>query len=213
MTLPRIAFFPQALLPLNIFEPRYRLMLREVLAGNRLMAVAGLDPARAGRSGEFEPPHRVAGVGLVRASQKRVDGTSEVLLQGLCRVEIAGILADQPFRRIRVRPLASEAGAPEAENSRLREEVVELLGQRLKLAPDEHSDLTTFLSTIEDPDTFVDIAAFNLCASAPLKQKLLETLDVHRRLEILGRRLRAEINALKLRDLLRARLDDRVGDN
>src|ERR1043166_5159592 len=46
MTLPNTAFFPQALMPLHIFEPRYRHMLRDVLASNRVFAIAGLDQAR-----------------------------------------------------------------------------------------------------------------------------------------------------------------------
>ena len=41
MTLRNVALFPQALLPLHIFEPRYRLMLRDVLRSDRLFAVAG----------------------------------------------------------------------------------------------------------------------------------------------------------------------------
>src|SRR4051812_33779518 len=38
MTLPNVVFFPQALLPLHIFEQRYREMLRDVLGSNRLFA-------------------------------------------------------------------------------------------------------------------------------------------------------------------------------
>jgi hypothetical protein len=71
MTLPNLAFFPQALLPLHIFEPRYRQMLRDVLATNRLFAVAGIDAKRLADPDTFEPPHRVATVGIVRACQKR----------------------------------------------------------------------------------------------------------------------------------------------
>ena len=59
MTLPATALFPQALMPLHIFEPRYREMLRDVLASNRLFAVAGLDAARASEPEAEEPPHRV----------------------------------------------------------------------------------------------------------------------------------------------------------
>src|SRR4051812_30825671 len=91
MTLPNIAFFPQALMPLYIFEPRYRRMLRDVLASNRLFAVAGLDPVRVSDPTQFEPPYRVASVGIVRACQKSEDGTSKLLLQGICRVEIVSI--------------------------------------------------------------------------------------------------------------------------
>src|ERR1700744_4463519 len=85
MTLPEVAFFPQALLPLHIFEPRYREMLAEVLATNRLMAVVGLD-VRPGRSPEA--PYPVAGVGIIRACQGNDDGTSNLLLQGLCRAAV-----------------------------------------------------------------------------------------------------------------------------
>ena len=62
MTLPNVAFFPQALMPLHIFEPRYRHMLRDVLASNRIFAIAGLDLGQLGQSENPEPQHRIAGL-------------------------------------------------------------------------------------------------------------------------------------------------------
>jgi ATP-dependent Lon protease len=53
-------------------------MLRDVLATNRLFAVAGVDPRQCGVPGQIDPPHRVATVGIVRACQKTDDGTSNV---------------------------------------------------------------------------------------------------------------------------------------
>jgi Lon protease-like protein len=111
MTLPNLAFFPQALLPLHIFEPRYRRMLTDVLETNRIFAVACLDTGAAAASLSSEPPHRVACIGLVRACQKNDNGTSNLLLQGLCRVSIEAIVSEEPYRRIRIRALASEPGA------------------------------------------------------------------------------------------------------
>ncbi len=214
MTLPNTAFFPQALMPLHIFEPRYRAMLRDVLASNRLFAVAGLDVVATRDPERFEPPHRVATVGIIRACQKHTNGTSNLLLQGLCRVEIVKILRDDPYRRIRIRALSSEAGATEEENQTLRRELARLLRLKLKLAPEGSKEMTSFLKTVDDPEAFVDIAAFSLCEDAALKQKLLETLDVHRRLGLFGQRLREEIEALKIRRKLQGRLpDDRISDN
>lgn len=214
MTLPNTAFFPQALMPLHIFEPRYRQMLRDVLATNRLFAVAGLDPSRLAETGQFEPPHRVASVGIVRACQANENGTSNLLLQGLCRVEIVEILADEPYRRIRIRALASQPGASAEENQALRRELARLLNLKRKLEAQGSGEMTAFLRTVEDPEAFVDIAAFSLCDDALLKQRLLETLDVHRRLELFGRELRAEIGRLKLRQKLQGPLpDDRISSN
>ena len=74
MTLPNTAFFPQALMPLHIFEPRYREMLRDSLATNRLFAVAGLNLRQVNDPDNFEPPHRIASVGIIRACQKNDNG-------------------------------------------------------------------------------------------------------------------------------------------
>lgn len=214
MTLPGTVFFPQALMPLHIFEPRYRQMLRDVLASNRLFAVAGLDLEHLNDPAQFEPPHRVASLGIVRACQKNENGTSNLLLQGLCRVEITKIVRDEPYRRIQIRALTSEAGAPPAANVALRQELSRLLNLKLKLAASGSREMTAFLKTIEDPEAFVDIAAFSLCEDALLKQKLLETLDVHRRLELFGNQLRSEIESLKLRRKLQGRLpDERISEN
>lgn len=214
MTLPDTAFFPQALMPLHIFEPRYREMLRDVLASNRLFAVAGLDMDRATDPGHFEPPHRIASVGIVRACQKNENGTSNLLLQGLCRVEIVRIVCDEPYRKIEIRALSSEAGGSADENQALRRELTRLLNLKSRLAATGGNELTAFLKTVEDPEAFVDIAAFSLCESTALKQRLLETLDVHRRLELFGAQLRNEIESLKLRRTLQGRLpDERISEN
>lgn len=214
MTLPNTAFFPQALMPLHIFEPRYRQMLRDALASNRLFAVAGMNIARINEPGNFEPPYRIASVGIIRACQKNDNGTSNLLLQGLCRVEIVRIVCDEPYRRIQIRALTSEAGASAEENEALRRELSRLLNVRRRLAAAGSGEMTAFLKTVEDPEAFVDIAAFSLCDDTGLKQKLLETLDVHRRLELFGAQLRAEIEGLKLRRRLQGRLpDERISEN
>ncbi|MEO5960392.1 MAG: LON peptidase substrate-binding domain-containing protein [Opitutaceae bacterium] len=216
MTLPNTAFFPQALMPLHIFEPRYRQMLRDVLSSDRLFAVAGLDQCQLQAPGlsVFEPPHRIATVGIVRACQKNDDGTSNLLLQGICRVEITTISRDEPYRRIKVRALTSQPGATLEQNRHLRGELARLLSLKSKLAAGGGAEITAFLKTVEDPETFVDIAAFSLCDDALLKQRLLETLNVHQRLELFGSRVRSEIEDIKLRRKLQGSLsEDKISHN
>lgn len=206
MTLPGVAFFPQALLPLHIFEPRYRKMLRDSLDTNRLFAVAGLDASRKAQA--FEPPYRVATVGIVRACQGREDGTSNLLLQGLTRVEVTEILGEEPYRRIKIRELSSKPGATEEENARLRAQLSRLLSTRLRLGGEGPAEFTKFIRSIEDPETFVDLAAFNLCSDARLKQRILETLNVRDRIALMSDWARREVNALRLRKTLQGGLAD-----
>jgi Lon protease-like protein len=212
MTLPEVAFFPQALLPLHIFEPRYRQMLKTVLATDRLFAVAGLNPAGADEA--FEPAHRVGTIGIVRACQKNDNGTSNLLLQGLARVEFLETVREEPYRTMRMRALTSAPGADRDENVRLRTSVARLLALKQRLGASVSAEFTQFLKTVEDPETFVDLAAFSLCESPVLKQRLLETLDVHQRLHLFNEHLRRDIDALKLHKKLQGSLgDDSIANN
>lgn len=211
MTLPGITFFPQALMPLHIFEPRYRAMLRDVLATNRLFAVAGLNTKR---SDAFEPPHRIASMGIIRACQENKDGTSNLLLQGLARVEIRAILRDHPYRVVHIRALASQPGADETENLKLRSRLSRLITTRQRLKGDASNELGRFLKTVTDPEIFVDLAAFSFCENPRLKQTLLETLDIHKRMELLSANVRSDIESIKLRKLLQGELaDDDIAGN
>ncbi len=214
MTLPDTVFFPQALLPLHIFEPRYRQMLRDVLARDRLFAVAQLDQSPTALAGNEEPAHPVACVGIIRACQKAEGDTSNLLLQGICRVKIQRVVREHPYRLIAVRPLATTAGGSLAQLEVERLEVMRLLNLRRRLGTSTPKGMTQFLESIEDVDAFADIAAFNLCEDGACKQKLLEQLDTRRRLQLFAAQLKAEIEAQKLRRKLQGHLtDDHIADN
>ncbi len=208
MTLPDTVFFPHALLPLHLFEPRYRQMLRDILAADRIFAVAHLDGARALVAGQFEPAHRIATAGIIRACQDEADGTSNLLLQGLCRVEFTKVLREEPYRVMEYQLLGSTPGAADEQNRRLRRHLLRLLALRRQWGAPTAGRMAAFLRTVEDPATFVDLAAFGLCDDAGVKQALLETLNVHLRLKRFARRIRQEIEALKLHRKLQGSLDD-----
>src|ERR1043166_9773261 len=75
MTLPSATLFPQALLPLYIFEPRYRQMVADSLKTERMFSVAMQKPGRT-----RESPCQVAGLGVIRVSVDHQDGTSHLIL-------------------------------------------------------------------------------------------------------------------------------------
>jgi len=214
MTLPNTVFFPQALLPLHIFEPRYRQMLRDVLAKDRIFAVAHLDINRARGNEAAEPLHHIASVGIIRACQKDENDTSNLLLQGLCRVQVKKIVREDPYRVVSVQPITTVAGTHHAELEVLRLEVMRLLNVRRRLGTPVPKGMTQFLESIDDIDTFADIAAFNLCENNAIKQQLLETLETRRRLQLFADTLKSEIETQRLRRKLQGHLsDEHISDN
>src|SRR5271167_2700869 len=127
MTLPNATLFPQSLLPLYIFEPRYRRMLADSLESNRMFSVAMQKPGV-----KRESPSQIAGLGLIRVSVGHEDGTSHLVLQGLARVELEGTVRYKPYRIQRIRPLESPP-CNELAVDALMAKVRELLEERVKL--------------------------------------------------------------------------------
>ncbi len=127
MILPNATLFPQYLLPLYIFEPRYRRMLADALDHNRMFAVAMQKPGNT-----RETPLPIAGLGLIRVSVGHPDGTSHLVLQGVARVQLMETVYYKPYRIQRIRPLET----PPCDNSvvdGLLTKVRKLLAERIEL--------------------------------------------------------------------------------
>src|SRR5437899_12581731 len=92
MTLPEATLFPQALLPLYIFEPRYRQMLADALHSDRMFSVAMQKPGST-----REAPSPIAGLGLIRVSAGHRAGTSHLSLRGIARVGLETAVRGKPF--------------------------------------------------------------------------------------------------------------------
>ena len=212
MMLPGAVLFPHALLPLHIFERRYRSMLADALDTRRVFVVTQLDPEAAapGRN----PSPRVASAGIIRACQRNADGTSDLLLQGFCRVEILDLLRLAPYPCITVRPLLPEAGGTLAELRALRAETVRLFDLKHRLGLPLPEDMLQLVQGIEDPDAYADLSAFALCEGTAFKQRLLETLATKQRLLAIARQLQIEIGLVRLQQRLQGGLvDDRISSN
>ncbi len=209
MTLPNATLFPQALLPLYIFEPRYRQMLADALHSSRMFSVAMQRPGTS-----RESPSPVAGLGLIRVSVGHRDGTSHLILQGIARVELQEAVRYKPYRVQRIRPLQS----PPCDNVKvdaLVAKVRELLEQRIalglpfpfpvmssdqteskaKAAPPSFSpkEILNYLDSITDPEQAADLVSCAVLPGAAERQSILETVDVEARLRRLIYFLLAEI--------------------
>lgn len=98
--LPNVVLFPNALLPLQIFEPRYRQMTADALEGERLIAMGLLQPGwEELPSGAVPPVHRMVGLGKIIAHEKLDDGRYYLVLRGVARAAILGEQrVDLPYR-------------------------------------------------------------------------------------------------------------------
>ena len=213
MTMSQTILFPQAMMPLFIFEPRYREMLEHALETDRIFAVAALDE-REEDAEALEKPYSVAGVGVIRACKQNPDGTSNLILQGLARVELEDIVCEEPYRRARIHQLLSQSDGSKQTFSSIQPTLLALIQTQIRLGAGIPKEVLQFLSNIKDPEVVLDLSIYTLCPNSRFKQELLETRGILARYEKFERALRAQIERLKTDRQLKGGLDDdSIGQN
>src|SRR5256714_7050907 len=86
--LPNVVLFPRAILPLHIFEERYKAMTADVLRGDRLIAIALLHPGWEKDYYSAPKVDPVVCVGEILSHERLPDGKYNFLLQGQTRARI-----------------------------------------------------------------------------------------------------------------------------
>ncbi len=190
MPIPGALLFPNALLPLYIFEPRYREMLASALSRQRMFCVSLVDPQRPGWESTSDFCH-VAGIGLIRACVGRADGTSNLILQGLRRVRFTGFTRADPFPVASIEVLDSTE-TDTVETEALGVKVLEIYdrfkgtGRQLPPKVDE------YLADLSDPEMLADLMAATFISDPFRRQHVLEELSVSKRLRLVIQYLREE---------------------
>jgi Lon protease-like protein len=174
--LPQTVFFPGALLPLHVFEPRYRTMVKDCIATHRAMAVV-LIREQGERAGQRHPAiESIAGVGVIVDHVELPDGRLNILLSGRGRVHLEELPFVPPYRRARATLLTALPG-----HEPLPRDVAALLASAALFAADIRARDPEFDFRIP-PHTpaaaAADLAAHHLLLDARERQSILETLDV-----------------------------------
>ncbi len=190
--LPNLVLFPSVIQPLHIFEPRYRQMTADALAGDRLIALV---LPRPGWEDDYQGRpslHEVACLGKVIGDQRLEDGRYNLLLRGLRRVRLIEELeTGKLYRTARVELLEEEEPNDSAWGADFRRRLTEWVPRWF---PGQGPVLEQFRRLLEGDlpaGDLCDIVSFTLPIEIPFKQRLLEELDVARRMSDLLDHLRA----------------------
>ncbi len=186
--LPGAVLLPGALVPLHIFEPRYRKMIRDCSAGDGVLALAQLAPQAAGGPG----PQRVLpvlGAGILERVETLPDGRFNVLLKGIVRARIREELPQsEPYRVVAADALLddeSDAGSPAL--LKACESLRALLLALCAARPEAEAEaLARAAGRAAGPSELADLAAGALLESPQEKQAVLEALRVSKRIELVS---------------------------
>jgi Lon protease-like protein len=193
MPLPGAVLFPHALLPLYIFEPRYREMLEHALNHQRMFCVTLVKPSCP----DWHAPEdffHLAAVGLIRACVGRGDGTSNLILQGLQRVRLTEFEQETPFPVAKI-DIVESHDATTVKTEALAEKVLELYRKLKRDGRKLPAKVDRYLSQLHDVEMLADLVAATFVSDPLRRQRVLEESSINQRLRLVITYVRDEIGS------------------
>ncbi len=174
--LGEVVLFPDTMLPLHIFEPRYRELLADAMATDRRigMVLIRRPQAEAGQVSTGEPAiYPVGCVGTVVQHKPFEDGRSLVVLRGQTRFRVLEeVESDRGYRQVRAQTL-HEAPAPPQDLRRWRDTLADTVRRLAAASGADVGEVDTLFERL-DPATMVNYLAASLPVDVMEKQALLE---------------------------------------
>jgi len=205
--------FPGAVLPLTVGRESSLALVNSLEGEDKLLGVvAQLDP-------RIEDPaaadlHKVGTLAKVHKTVKMPNGNVVIFLEGLQRVNVLELIGLRPFLRARVESQPEIMGDVDAELEALQRNAQDLFRDVVSHSPQLSDDLQSVAMNIDDPGRLADFIAGTLPSlSTLLRQELIETPSVRKRLEMLIRELSKELEVLELRSKIHEQVQEQVGQN
>jgi ATP-dependent Lon protease len=200
--------FPETLTPLAVGQERSIQLIDDVLGANRMLAmVASRDP-------EIEAPgpadlYDVGVVGMVARMIKIPDGSLRVLVQGMQRIRLGDYVAEDPYLVARISELP-DVSEPSPELEALSRNVQGTFSEIIEQIPYLPEELQLAVANIDDPAALGHLIAGALRIGTEEKQKLLEEIDVAKRLRHLSRILARELEVVQLGTQIQTQVQSEV---
>jgi ATP-dependent Lon protease len=178
----------------------------------QLGVVAQLDP-------RVEDPsaadlHKVGTLAKVHKTVKMPNGNVVIFLEGLQRIQITELITLRPYLRARVEAQPDISGEPDSELEALQRNAQDLFRDVVSHSPQLSDDLQSVATAIDDPGRLADFIAGTLPSLSTLvRQELIETPNVRKRLEALIRELSKELEVLELRSKIHEQVQEQVSQN
>lgn len=184
--LPNLVLFPGVLQALNLFEPRYRQLMEDVLEDDMLITTALVKPDAENLSMPVPDICQTVCVGKVMTHAKLENGTYNLLLAGVARAVIVDeLVSDTPYRQAKVKLVSTKPFLGDDDKA-LRTRLIELFKKtRIVESEFDKEALNKLVDGRMQIGQLIDLIAYSSGISPMEQQQVLETADVRQRAQYL----------------------------
>jgi ATP-dependent Lon protease len=203
-----IVVFPGTVMPLNVGRQKSKNLLDEVMPGEKVIGVV------TQRNAETEDPqyndlHPIGVACMILKLFKLPDGNQSIIVHGLTRFRLNDLTQTEPFAVGHVDVL-EDLYEPSPGMDALIASVRAQANRVIELSPNTPDEAAQVLASITQPSALADFLAANLQADAADKQRMLEELDIERRLRLIAARLATQLDVLELQNKIQSQVKEVV---
>jgi Lon protease-like protein len=172
--LPNVFLFPGCVMPLHVFEPRYRQMVEDLMDGPGQLVMGTIAQQRGADPAAAPVVRPIAGIGEICRHERLPDGRFLIWLFGLSRVRIREVPSHRLYRRVAVEPF-QEIAPPKDREPDLRQRLRQAILSRCEKSAKIPAEIPT--------SCLADLLLQRLGLSQPEMESLFEEVDVETRAE------------------------------
>lgn len=200
--------FPETIIPILVGKKGSLELIEQATSGEGIIGIAAL------KNQEAEPIEvsDILPIGTKAKIVKTVklpDGNMNVILRGLCRIQLIEFVARTPFFRARVVEIEEET-SDEPEIRALEENLKNQAIRAIKLIPTIPDEISVMISSIDRPGYLADLIASNLNVSVPEKYEVLEAISLKERLEKVTILVNRKIEILELGNKIQSQVKGEI---
>ncbi len=203
-----IVVFPHMVAPLFVGRDKSVNALAEAMNKDKRVFLSTQKKANIDnpREKDISP---VGTIGTVLQLLRLPDGTVKALVEGKSRGRIVEFVQNDAFFRVEIETI-EEPGIPEAEATAHSRAIIESFEEYAKLNKNFSKDLIANVSSITNPSQLTDTVAAHFSFKIEDKQKLLETISINERLQLLLKLIRTEIDVYRMDQRIKGRVKDQM---
>ena len=190
--------FPKMVLPLVLIQKEAIDLIDDAMAGNRMLGLLLSRRSDIDSRHTSDDLYRIGTVAMILKLSKMEDEKAQLLIQGLNRFRVVDFLKNREYMHASISVLKSRNTDRNKENRALMSNIVDQYGKIVDLSPGLPPEMGQMVKTIQEPSALADMVASTINAPVHEKQKVIELLDVTRRLKKVTRLANDQLEILEM---------------
>lgn len=190
--------FPKMVLPLVLIQHEAVELIDEAMAGNRMLGLLLSKKNDIDSKHTADDLHRIGTVAIILKMSKMEDNKAQLLIQGLNRFRVLEFLQNKQYMQAKISVMESKNADRNKENRALMANIIEQYEKIVDLSPGLPSEMAHMIKSLQEPNVLADMVASTINAPVKEKQKVIELLDVNKRLKKVTRLVNDQLEILEM---------------